>query len=99
MIAIMGFMTKASAASQRAIHSVVLKVVVNYLQLAATAMNAAIDEQDQTTIIRFISDFTQSPLEFVSLECAMGFTGMKYYEIVITLGFVIIPFVLTCTFL
>lgn len=94
--------TTSSSGAIQAIHSVILKVCVNYLQFAGTAFEATefismVDTIVTTRpipIIAFISisKSVQYPLEGVlAFDCMLQGTGVHEYQVCILLGLLLLP--------
>jgi len=96
-ITLIAYMTLASGESVRAIHSIVLKKVVNHVQLVTTAWQVC--EFNHDVSIRILADASQDPLEtFVSLDCLFGTLQVHLYEVRIMIGMLLAPVVLICNF-
>eukprot|EP00930_Biecheleria_cincta_P076628 TRINITY_DN6382_c0_g4_i1.p1 TRINITY_DN6382_c0_g4~~TRINITY_DN6382_c0_g4_i1.p1 ORF type:complete len:1618 (-),score=246.23 TRINITY_DN6382_c0_g4_i1:113-4966(-) len=96
--------TLAASRSIRAMHSVVLKICMNYVQFAVTAFEATEFEAMLLRICHpgtawwFINairlpELLQYPLtSVVSLECLLQKSALREYQVEILLGLVLMPF-------
>ncbi|CAE8587830.1 unnamed protein product [Polarella glacialis] len=95
--------TLSASTSIRAIHSVVLKICMNYLQLAATAFEATDfkvmllticgrDKADWLIPLISLPERIQYPMQwFISLDCLVAGTRFHEYQVIIMAGLTLMP--------